>query len=67
MKYFELVSSLDMEGVRDVEARLKDPSTNPSHIKRRLARDIVTQYYDEKAAQAAEEQFDTIHVLKDTP
>jgi tyrosyl-tRNA synthetase len=67
LKYFELVSSLDLEGLRDVEARLKDPATNPSHLKRRLARDIATQYHGEKAAQEAEEQFDTIHVRKDRP
>ncbi|MGD8413355.1 MAG: tyrosine--tRNA ligase, partial [Candidatus Latescibacterota bacterium] len=36
LKYFEMVSSLDLEGLRDVEARLKDPETNPSHLKRRL-------------------------------
>jgi tyrosyl-tRNA synthetase len=67
LKYFEMVSSLDLEGLRDVEARLKDPETNPSHLKRRLARDIVTQYHGEKAAQEAEDRFDTIHVRKDSP
>jgi tyrosyl-tRNA synthetase len=67
LKYFQLVSSLGPEETRDVEARLKDPDTNPSHLKRRLARDLVTQYHDEKAAQAAEEHFDKIHVQKDRP
>jgi len=67
IKYFELVGSLDPAGVRDVEDRLKDPATNPSHVKRELARDLVTQYYDEKAATAAEDHFNKIHVEKDRP
>ena len=67
MKYFELVSSLGPDAVRGVRARLEEPGTNPSHIKRELARDLVTQYHDETAAQAAEKHFDDIHVHKDRP
>ncbi len=67
VKYFELVSSLNPAEIRDVAARLKDPETNPSHIKRELARDLVTQYHDGKAALAAEEHFNKIHVQKDRP
>jgi tyrosyl-tRNA synthetase len=66
-KYFELVSSLGPDAVRGVGERLKDPGTNPSHVKRELARDLVTQYHDEKAAKAAEEHFNAIHVHKDRP
>ena len=67
VKYFELVSSLNSAEIRDVAARLKDPVTNPSHVKRELARDLVTQYHDSKAALAAEEHFNKIHVQKDSP
>jgi tyrosyl-tRNA synthetase len=67
LKYFDLVSSLGPDAVRGVGARLEEPTTNPSHVKRELARDLVTQYHDEKAAKAAEEHFDAIHVHKDRP
>jgi tyrosyl-tRNA synthetase len=67
LKYFELVSSLGPEGVREVARRLEDPATNPSHLKRELARDLVTQYHDADAARVAEDYFDTIHVRKDRP
>ena len=53
--------------IRDVAARLNAPETNPSHIKRELARDLVTQYHDGKAALAAEEHFNKIHDQKDRP
>jgi tyrosyl-tRNA synthetase len=67
IKYFRLVSTLDSAGVRDMEARLVEPGTNPSHVKRDLARDLVSQFYDEKAAVCAEENFNKIHVHKDRP
>ncbi len=66
-KYFELVSSYSPEQLRDVRARLDDPSVNPSHLKRELARDLVSQFYDESAAREAEAHFDRIHVQKDRP
>jgi len=66
-KYFELVSSYSPEGLREVRARLDDPSVNPSHLKRELARDLVAQFYDDDAAREAEEHFNTIHVSKDRP
>jgi tyrosyl-tRNA synthetase len=67
LKYFTLVSSFDADGIRDIESRLADPETNPSHVKRELARDLVTQFHDEKSAIAAEQHFDTVHVHKDRP
>lgn len=67
VKYFELVSSLGPDEVKAVEARLADPSTNPSHVKRELARDLVTQFHDEDAARKAEAHFDRLFVEKDRP
>ena len=66
-KYFELVGSVDQDGLDAIRARLDDPSVNPSHLKRELARDIVKQYYDEEAAFNAEAHFNKIHVEKDRP
>ncbi len=67
LKYFELVSSKAPKEIVEIEKRIKDPSTNPSHLKRELARDIVAQYHNEDAAGSAEAHFDRIHVKRDIP
>ena len=67
LKYFELVSSKAPEEIAEIEKRIKEPSTNPSHLKRELARDIVAQYHNEDAAGGAEAHFDRIHVERDIP
>jgi tyrosyl-tRNA synthetase len=67
LKYFELVSSKPASEVDAIVRRLKDPATNPSHVKRELARDIVAQYHSAEAAAAAEAHFDRIHVKHDVP
>ncbi|UCG52105.1 MAG: tyrosine--tRNA ligase [Candidatus Latescibacterota bacterium] len=66
-KYFELVSSKTPEEVRAVRRRLGDPKTNPSHLKRELAKDLITQYYDADLADEAETHFDRIHVEHEVP
>ena len=67
LKYFELVSSKTAGELERIRARLKDPSTNPSHLKRELASDLVTQYHGGEAAKRAEADFDRIHVKHDVP
>jgi tyrosyl-tRNA synthetase len=67
VKYFELVSSKAPDEIKRIKARLDDPSTNPSHLKRELAADLVTQFHDEDAAKNAEAHFDRIHVQHDVP
>jgi tyrosyl-tRNA synthetase len=67
LKYFERVSSKTPQELGDISRRLRDPATNPSHLKRELARDLVTQFHNAEAARAAEERFNRIHVEKDRP
>jgi tyrosyl-tRNA synthetase len=67
VKYFELVSSKTPAETDDIRKRLNDPATNPSHVKRELARDLVTQYHGPAAAESAEAHFNKIHVSHDTP
>ena len=67
MKYFELVSTKSGDELAALRKRLQDPKTNPSHVKRELARDIVTQFHNAKAAGQAEAHFDTVHVKHDVP
>jgi len=67
LTYVELVSSKGLTDLERIRARLKDPSTNPSHVKRELASDLVTQYHGEEAAKRAEADFDRIHVQHGMP
>jgi tyrosyl-tRNA synthetase len=46
---------------------MQDPAVNPSHLKRELARDLVTQYHDAEAAQAAEAHFNRLFVQHQRP
>jgi tyrosyl-tRNA synthetase len=66
-KYFELVSTKTPEELRGIAERLRDPATNPSHLKRELARDIVAQFHGAEPAVAAERHFDRLFVQKDRP
>src|SRR5262249_17078530 len=67
MKYFELVSSYGPAQLDDVRRRLADKSTNPSHLKRELARDLVTQFHDAEAALAGEAHFNRLVVEHQRP
>ena len=49
------------------EKNLKDPNVNPMEIKRDLARRVVSLFYDDNAAEKAENYFNTIVVGKGVP
>ena len=66
-KYFELVSTRTPAELDTIRAKLGDPATNPSHLKRELARDLVTQFHDAEAAAAAEAHFNRLFVQHERP
>jgi len=56
--YFELLTNVPIEKVRDIT----DPARgNPRDAKVLLGRDIVNQYHDQGAGEAAEQEFFRIH------
>jgi tyrosyl-tRNA synthetase len=67
LKYFELVTSRTPAELDALRVRLQDPATNPSHLKRELARELVTQFHDAEAAQAAEAHFNRLFVQHGRP
>ncbi len=67
LKYFQLITSRSADELTGIATRLEDPATNPSHVKRELAIDLVAQYHDEDSAQKAQAHFDRIHVKHDVP
>lgn len=61
VKYFQLVTKVDKKEVKEIEKGLKADKLHPAEVKRRLGREIVSQYYDEEAAKNAEKAFDAKH------
>ena len=67
IKYFRLASTMPVDEVDKIEAGLKNDELHPNKVKRQLAANIVTAYYDEAAAVAAEEQFDLVFKKHEIP
>lgn len=63
VRYFRLASSVPVDQIDEIEKGLADGSLDPNKTKRRLARNIVSIYHGEEAAQQAEEEFN--HLFKD--
>lgn len=60
VKYYTLLTDVDDEIIKEVEAKLKDESVNPRDIKMDLAREIVSLYHTEEEVEQAEERFKMI-------
>lgn len=60
IKYFELVTDLSIDELDRIKVGLTNQTIHPRDAKMRLAREIVTRYHGEQAAQAAEEHFKTV-------
>lgn len=58
VKYYRLASTESVAKIDEIEADLAADKLHPNKVKRALARNIVTAYYDEAAAEAAEADFD---------
>ena len=66
-KYFLLAVDADDDTMKEVRRQLDDNSINPRDVKRWLARELVTLYYDSETAVKAQEHFDRVFVSKDVP
>ena len=66
-KYYKLAIFSDKDKLASIDKKLSDSSINPRDIKRDLARDLVSRYYDDNKAKKAEDAFDQIFIKKDIP
>lgn len=66
-KYFELTTNVDAVELHKIKTDLDSGTVNPSHLKRRLAKELISIYHDAGRAQAAEEEFDLIFKKKEIP
>jgi len=67
IQYFELVTDVPDEELEEIRQELKNETTNPMILKKRLAREIVTQLYNQQAASEAEEHFARVVQKKELP
>lgn len=67
VKYFRLASSLPVDEIDRIESDLAADKLHPNKVKRALAGNIVSIYYDEAAASAAEEHFDRLFKTHEIP
>ncbi len=67
LSYFELVTDVPDEELDEFKKQLDDDSVNPMTLKKRLAREIVTQLYSQKAAAEAEEHFIKVFQQRELP
>ena len=67
MSYFELVTDVTDEELEEFRQALDHGSVNPMELKKRLAREIVTQLYDQKVAGEAEEHFTKVFQEREVP
>ncbi len=67
LQYFELVTDVPDEELEEFRQGLSRQTVNPMTLKKRLAREIVTQLYSQKAASDAEEHFVKVFQARETP
>ncbi len=64
LKYFELLTDEDVENIK---GELKNGRLHPKDAKKRLAKDIVAQYYDIDTARRQEEEFERVFAQRKVP
>ncbi|MCD6299776.1 MAG: tyrosine--tRNA ligase [Dehalococcoidales bacterium] len=67
LDYFELVTGVPDKELEEFRQALKAETVNPMELKKRLAREIVTQLYAQKAAGEAEEHFVRVFQKREVP
>jgi len=67
LDYFELVTDVSDKELEEFRQELDHETVNPMELKKRLAREIVTQLYDQKAATEAEEHFVRVFQKREVP
>ena len=65
-RYFELATRVPLAEIEDLKTQVKK-GANPRDAKMRLAREIVTLYYDGKRARTSEERFIAVFQKKERP
>ena len=65
--YFEYLTDAPQEELTSFSSDLEAGSINPMDMKKRLAREITTQFHESAAADAAQENFERVVQRRDLP
>lgn len=66
-EYFELCTFISLEEIEEIKKAIRNKTLNPRDAKIKLAENIVSLYYGEKAAQKAKEEFIRVFSKKEAP
>jgi len=67
VKYYDLLTDVTDEELKEIENQLKDGSVNPRNIKMRLAHMITAEYHGQEDACKAQEEFINVFSNKGLP
>ncbi|MDZ4278336.1 MAG: tyrosine--tRNA ligase, partial [Dehalococcoidia bacterium] len=67
LDYLELATDIPDEELAYIRKQLEERTANPMEIKKRLAREIVTQFHGEAAAQQAEAEWSAVYQQEREP
>jgi tyrosyl-tRNA synthetase len=67
VRYFELVTTVPLEDLEEIKSSLAQGKVHPRDLKMRLAREIVSLYHGEDAAQYAEGEFKRVFQRRELP
>jgi tyrosyl-tRNA synthetase len=67
LQYFDLLTDVPEAELLEYEKLLQSASVNPMLLKKRLAREIISQLYDEDISRSAEANFTRVFQQKETP
>jgi len=67
LQYFELVTDVPDKEVAEFRQQLDNQTINPMMLKKRLAKEIIVQLYDQKTAAEAEEHFTRVFQRRELP
>ena len=67
LDYFELLTDMPDEELSEMRSTLEVEAVNPMELKKRLARDLVTQFHDPETALRAESHFEGTYQRGEAP
>lgn len=67
LQYFELLTDVPDKELAEFKQAMENNAVNPMTLKKRLAREIITQLDSAAAANIAEKQFEKVHQKGETP
>ncbi|MBI4299203.1 MAG: tyrosine--tRNA ligase [Chloroflexi bacterium] len=67
MDYFELLTDVPNQELASMRQDMDNGSVNPMELKKRLARELVTQFHNFEASARAESQFERVVQRKEEP